>query len=122
MKSGFYWLFLGAAIVCGGCGGGGASLSGPDSNTQKGLGTLVVRVLNADDSSVADGAAIVALERAVKFVRDGKTTFYNLQPGRYFVQTRSQSIGLPGDGRNVEIKADKTLTIALKLAPVIAGN
>ena len=35
-------LFPGA-LLCGGCGGGGSGLSGPDPNTSAGLGTLVVR-------------------------------------------------------------------------------
>lgn len=56
----------------------------------------------------------------IKVVSNGKAVFYNITPGRYFVQANSQAISLPGEGRNVAIEADKTLTITLKLSDVIA--
>lgn len=118
MKFRFFALPL-ALLILSGC-GGGSGLSGPNSNTQQGLGTLIVKVTNADDSSVSDRAAIVSLDKGVKVVRDGKAIFYDLKPGRYFVEARSQSISLPGDSRNVDIEADKTLTITLKLSAFVA--
>ena len=114
----FYALSL-ALLMLAGC-GGGSGLSGPNSNTQQGLGTLVVRVESATGSGVKDGPAIVSLDKGVKVVRDGKAIFYDLRPGRYFVQARSQSISLPGDSRNVDIEADKTLMITLKLSDFVA--
>ncbi len=117
MRNVFYALSL-ALLITSGC-GGGSGFSGPDANTQKGLGTLVVRVENADGSGVKDDAAIVSLDKAVKVVRAGRVTFYDLKPGRYFVEARSQSISLPGDSRNVDIEADRTLTITLKLSEFV---
>ena len=102
-------------LILGGC-GGGSGLSGPDSNTQKGLGTLVVRVENDGRSSVNNGAAIVTLDKGVKVVRDSRAIFYNVTPGRHFVEARYQTIGLAGDSRSIEIEADKTLTITLNLS------
>ena len=113
MKSHFYALPL--ALVLAGC-GGGANLSGPNPDTKKGLGTLIVRVTTAEGGAVADGAAIVVLDRGTKVVLKSKAVFYNLQPKSYFVQARSQFNVFFGDGQNVDIKADKTLTITLKLA------
>ena len=98
-----------------GCGGGGSGVSGPNSNTQAGLGTLVVTVTTSTGVSVADGSAIVSLEKQVLPARNGKVVFYNVAPGRYFAQARSQAIGLPGEGRNIDIKADKTLKITLSI-------
>ena len=110
-----------ATLILAGCGGGnGSSLSGPDSNTQKGLGTLVVRVESASGSGINDGAAIVTLDKGVKVVRDGKVTFYDVTPGRHFVQADSQGFSFAGEGRNVDIEADKTLKITLKLSAPFA--
>ena len=106
---------LGLSPVFSGCGGAGASVSGPNSNTQAGLGTLIVTVTSATGGKVADGQAIVSLEKRVLPTRDSKTLFYDVVPGRYFVQARSQAIGLPGEGREVEVKADKTLRITLSI-------
>ena len=123
MKTIKFW--LGAApltlLILSGCGGGArAGLSGPNSNTRPGLGTLFVRVESATGGAVADNAATVALEKNIGVVRGGRAAFYNLAPGRYFVQARSQAIGLPGDSRNVDVEADKTRTITLKLSPIVA--
>ena len=108
-------------LLLAGCGGGnGSSLSGPNSNTQQGLGTLIVRVESASNSGVSDGAAIVTLDKGIKVVRDGKVTFYDVTPGRHFVQADSQGFSFAGESRNVDIKADKTLKITLKLSAPFA--
>ncbi len=94
-------------LLVSGCGGGGG-LSGPNSQTQAGLGTLVVRVSGSGDN------ALVTLDDVVRRpVQSGRATFYNVAPGRHFVEARTQSIGLPGETLTVEIVADKTLTISL---------
>jgi hypothetical protein len=98
-----------------GCGGAGSIYKGANSNTQAGLGTLIVTVQNATGQAVSDDSAIVSLDKRVIVVRDGKAKFYNVLPGEYFVEARSQSIGLPGEGRNIKIKADKTLNITLTI-------
>ena len=110
-----------AMLILTGCGGGnGSSLSGPDSNTQQGLGTLVVRVESASGSGIKEGAAIVTLDKGVKVVRDGKVTFYDVTPGRHFVRAELQGFSFAGEGRNVDIEADKTLKITLKLSAPFA--
>lgn len=108
-------LMLGLSPFLAGCGGGGTGVSGPNSNTQAGLGTLVVTVTTSTGGSVADGSATVSLEKNVLPTRNGRVVFYNVAPGRYFVQARSQAIGLPGEERNIDIKADKTLKITLSI-------
>ncbi len=91
-----------AACSTSGCGGG---LSGPDSNTSAGLGTLLVNVTGAGDEGV------VFLEKLARPTRNGRARFYNVQPGRYLV-----TASLPqkfSDSRSVDIVADKTLSITL---------
>lgn len=106
-----------ALLILGGC-SGGSGLSGPNSNTQKGLGTLIVRVKG---SGVNSGAAIVTLDsKAVQVVRDNKVTFLDVTPGRHFVEARYQSTGFSSDGSNVDIEANKTRTITLELSPEFA--
>lgn len=107
----FAWMLCLSPFLSG-CGGGS---NGPDSNTQAGLGTLVVTVTNGAGGPVADGEAIVSLGNRVLPGKKGEVVFYDVAPGRYFVQARSQAIGLPGDGQNVEIKGDKTLRITLSI-------
>ena len=86
-------------------------MSGPNSQTQAGLGTLVVQVSGSGNN------ALVTLDDTVRRpVQAGRATFFNVAPGRHFVEARTQSIGLPGESRTVEIVADKTLTISLSTA------
>ena len=107
-----------ALLILAGCGGGNAGLSGPNSNTQQGLGTLVVRV---SGSGINSGAAVVTLDRkAVQVVRDSKVTFFDVTPGRHFVEARYQSSGFSSQGSNVDIEANKTRTITLELSPEFA--
>ncbi len=96
-----------------GC-GGGSSLSGPNSNTGKGLGTLVVRVTGGGVGA-ANGGSFVTLEKFIKVVRDGRATFTDLKPGRYYVRADLQGINLSGDSAYVNIEADKTRTVTLNL-------
>jgi hypothetical protein len=114
-KHAFLLLALFVAPVLTGCGGGSSNFSGPNSNSEVGTGTLVVTVQDASGGSVADGAAVVLLEERGLPTRRSRVVFYSVKPGKYFVQARSQSIGLPGDGQNVEIKANKTLNITLSI-------
>jgi hypothetical protein len=109
---------LGAVIACAvplvsGCGGGSSNFSGPNSNSAVGTGTVIVNVKDPSGGSVPDGAAVVFLEKLSAPVKSSRAVFYNVKPGKYFVQARTQSIGLPGDSQNIEIKADMTLTINL---------
>ena len=120
MRNLFYVLPL-ATLLFAGC-SGGSGLSGPDPNTRKGLGTLIVRVETAAGGRVTDGAAIVRLEKSIQVVRNGRVTFNNIVPGRYFVQADSQGISLPGEGRNVDIEADKTRQITLQVIRYIRAQ
>ena len=83
MRNLFYALPL-ALLILSGCGGGGSGLSGPNSNTRKGLGTLIVRV-SGGGADAANVGSIVTLDKGVKVVRDGKVTFYDIVPGRHYV-------------------------------------
>lgn len=114
-KTAFLLLALCAVPLLPGCGGGGAQYGGPNSNSAVGTGTLVVTVEDAAGGEVPDDSAVVLLEQRGFPTRNSKVTFYSIKPGKYFVQARTQSIGLPGGSQEVEIKADKTLRITLSL-------
>jgi len=91
-----------AAGVVGGCGSG---LSGPNSNTSPGLGTLLVNVTGASDDGV------VFLEKLAQPTRNGRARFYNVPPGHYRV--RGSLRFKIDDTDTIDIVADKTLSITL---------
>lgn len=109
----FVGVSLGLAGACsGGCGGAGVGLSGPDSHTSAGLGTLVVSVRGQGQN-----VALVFFQNQTQRTSGGKAYFYNIAPGRYTVGASLElhATLLGYDQRDVDIIADKT--VRLSLAP-----
>ena len=86
----------------GGCGGG---VSGPNPNTQMGLGTVVVRVdYNA--------GIIVSLDKISLPARGGRATFYDITPGNHRIVVDFPS-NVPYASITVNVIADKTVTVSV---------
>lgn len=109
-------LSFGLAGACsGGCGGASVGLSGPDSHTSTGLGTLVVSVRGQSQN-----VALVLFQNQTQRASSGKAYFYNVAPGRYTVGASPELHGtlLGYDRHDVDIVADKTVSLTLTPRPV----
>lgn len=88
-------------LVVGGCGG---SVSGPNSMTEAGLGTVIVKVAYGGDVVVfLDGKPVPS--------RNGRAIFYNITPGRHDIRASSPSVF--NRTTTVNVRADKTVTVTI---------
>lgn len=99
------FLVIAPLSLLGGC-GGGVSLSGPNSNTQTGLGTVVVGVSGATSDTV------VFLDKIARPLRDREVIFYDVAPGKHVV-TATSSLSF-SSSRSVTVVADRTLSVSLE--------
>lgn len=102
-------VLVGMGCFVGGCGGGAARISGPNGGTSAGLGTLIVRVAGVGNSGV------VFLQKLARPTREGVATFTDIPPGRYPVTASAP--GFFQASQNVDILADKTVSISLSPTP-----